>query len=42
MQQVDLLPFEFQLDHLVNHLTAFAGLRLYIDMVLAFILDKKI
>jgi len=42
MQQVGLLPFEFQPDHPESKLTSFSGLPLYLDMVLASGLDKKI
>ncbi|MCP3679423.1 MAG: hypothetical protein GY782_03795 [Gammaproteobacteria bacterium] len=41
MQQVGLLPFEFQQDHPESKLTSFSGLPLYLDMVLASGLDKK-
>ncbi|MCP3678902.1 MAG: hypothetical protein GY782_00810 [Gammaproteobacteria bacterium] len=41
MQQVGLLPFEFQPDHPESKLTSFSGLPLYLDMVLASGLDKK-
>ncbi|MCP3680160.1 MAG: hypothetical protein GY782_07910, partial [Gammaproteobacteria bacterium] len=42
MQQAGLLPFEFQPDHPESKLTSFSGLPLYLDMVLASGLDKKI
>ncbi|MCP3680482.1 MAG: hypothetical protein GY782_09635, partial [Gammaproteobacteria bacterium] len=42
MQQVGLLPFEFQPDHPESKLTSFSGLPLYLDRDIASRLDKKV